>query len=148
MPKWNDMKDVPGIIIYHDIKLVPHKTWAVTELKTLPGCDYNVSISGMTWRTQHYGPVYWKKRQEFSMQQSIIPMWSTAAIPKIPENRSGKSCQHLYVTRTNTSIWSQNFHHFPKRIPPTDNKNRPKNAFCVQNLVLGERLFSDIQIVR
>lgn len=48
MPKWNDMKDVPGIIIYHDIKLVPHKTWAVTELKTLPGCDYNVSISGMT----------------------------------------------------------------------------------------------------
>jgi hypothetical protein len=26
VPKWNDMKDVPGIIIHHDIKLVPHKT--------------------------------------------------------------------------------------------------------------------------
>lgn len=26
VPKWNDMKDVPGIITYHDIKLVPHKT--------------------------------------------------------------------------------------------------------------------------
>jgi hypothetical protein len=48
VPKWNDMKDVPGIIVYHDIKLVPHKTWVVTTLKTWPGCDYNVAIGGRT----------------------------------------------------------------------------------------------------
>jgi hypothetical protein len=42
------MKDVPGIIIYHDIKLVPHKTWEVTKVKTRPGCDYNVASGGMT----------------------------------------------------------------------------------------------------
>jgi hypothetical protein len=48
VPKWNDMKNVPGIITYHDIKLVPHKTWVVTKLKTRPGCDYNVAISGRT----------------------------------------------------------------------------------------------------
>jgi len=48
VPKWNDMKDVPGLIIYHDIKLVPHKIWIVTTLKTRPGCDYNVATGGRT----------------------------------------------------------------------------------------------------
>jgi hypothetical protein len=48
VPKWNDMKDVLAIIIYHDIKLVPLKTWVVIKLKTRPGCDYNVAIGGRT----------------------------------------------------------------------------------------------------
>lgn len=48
VPKWNDMKNVPGIIIYHDIKPAPHKTCIVTKPKTRPGCDYNVAIGGKT----------------------------------------------------------------------------------------------------
>jgi hypothetical protein len=48
VPKWNDMKDVPGIIIYHDIKLFPHKTWVVAKLTIWPECDHNVAIGGRT----------------------------------------------------------------------------------------------------
>jgi hypothetical protein len=44
--KWNDMEDVPHIITYHDMELVPDKTWVVDTVKPQPVGDYNVAISG------------------------------------------------------------------------------------------------------